>query len=130
MAAPVLKKLAALVRTDAETEPLGGSSANERRLQPRFSAQFRSTFSKNQEERQGRTFDLSIGGCKIESETSVISGAKFECRLHIPDLDWPLRIDEATVRWVEGKTFGLAFTRMRPEEKMKLKQIVERLESA
>lgn len=128
MAAHALKKIASFLNTDAQTENPGTSPSEERRMQPRFTTQFRSTFSKDQEEGQGRTLDLSIGGCKIESETMARQGAKFECRLHIPDLDWPLRIDEATVRWVEGKTFGLAFTRMRPEEKLKLKQLLDRLE--
>lgn len=102
--------------------------AQDRRIQPRFTTQFRSTFSKDQHEGQGRTLDLSIGGCKIESESVVIQGAQFECRLHIPDLDWPLRIDEATVLWVDGHLFGLSFTRIRPEENEKLKRLLERLE--
>ncbi|MEC4891149.1 MAG: PilZ domain-containing protein [Nitrospira sp.] len=128
MAAPALKKLATFLKAEAQAESPVSAPSEERRVQPRFTTQFRSTFSKDQQEGQGRTLDLSIGGCKIESETGAMQGAKFECRLHIPDLDWPLRIDEATVRWVEGKTFGLAFTRMRPEEKTKLKQLLERLE--
>lgn len=130
MATHALKKVASFLNSGAQTENPGTSPSEERRVQPRFTTQFRSTFSKDQQEGQGRTLDLSIGGCKIESGMVANQGDKFECRLHIPDLDWPLRIDEATVRWVDGTTFGLAFTRMRPEEKMKLKQVVDRLEAA
>lgn len=101
---------------------------DERRIQPRFTTQFRSTFSSTHEEGHGRALDLSQGGCKIESEMTVAEGRSFECRLHIPGLDWPLRIDEATVRWVDGKTFGIAFTRLRPEEQDKLKIVIENLE--
>lgn len=128
MAAPTFKKIASFLKSDAQAEGQEPSRPQDRRVQPRFTTQFRSTFTKDQREGQGRTLDLSIGGCKIESEIEAIQGNKFECRLHIPDLDWPLRIDEATVRWVEGKTFGLLFTRIRPEEKAKLKQLLERLE--
>jgi len=72
---------------------------------------------------------MSSGGCKIESDMKVVQGATFECRLHVPGLDWPLRIDEATVRWVEGNTFGLAFTRISPEEVSKLEAVLKEIES-
>lgn len=128
MASPAFKKMASFMKSDVRAQGQEPSSPQDRRTQPRFTTQFRSTFSRNQYEGQGRALDLSIGGCKIESEANVVQGATLECRLHIPDLDWPLRIDEATVRWVEGHTFGLSFTRIRPEEKAKLMQLLERLE--
>lgn len=104
------------------------SGADERRIQPRFTAQFRSTFSGSHDEGNGRTLDLSIGGCKIESETVVGQGDKFESRLHVPDIDWPIMIDEATIRWVEGKTFGMAFTRIREGEQNKIRALISKLE--
>jgi hypothetical protein len=64
----------------------------------------------------------------IESDMKVEQGAKFECRLYIPGLNWPLRIEEATVRWVEGHTFGVGFTRITPEEFSKLKTVLINLE--
>ncbi len=103
------------------------AESRERRVQPRFTTQFRSTFSGKFEEGQGRTLDISLGGCKIESDLRVAEGSIFECRLHVPGFDWPLRIDEATVRWVEGNTFGVAFTRLRPEEQAKLKTVIAQL---
>jgi hypothetical protein len=47
----------------------------------------------------------------------------------VPGLDWPLRIDEATIRWVDGNTFGIAFTRISPEEVSKLEAVLEDLQS-
>lgn len=58
----------------------------------------------------------------------VEPGAKFECRLHIPTLDWPLRIEEATVRWVNGNSFGIAFSRITPEELAKLEAVLSELD--
>jgi len=104
------------------------AGSSDRRAQPRFTTQFRSTFTGPQQEGQGRTLDLSISGCKIESGAPVTKGLAFECRLHIPGFDWPLRIDEAVVRWVAGNTFGLEFTRLRPEEQAKLKSAIQDLE--
>jgi hypothetical protein len=99
----------------------------EKRQQPRFTSQFRSTFSGGQREGQGRTLDLSAGGCKIETDFPVVVGASFECRIYVPGLDWPLRIDEAQVRWIKAGTFGIQFTKIQSDEETKLKQVIASL---
>ena len=99
----------------------------EKRRQARFTAQFRSTISGGQREGQGRTRDLSAGGCMIETDFPVVVGASFECRIYVPGLDWPLRIDKAQVRWVKADTFGIQFMKTQPEEEAKLKQVIASL---
>ena len=101
----------------------------EKRAQPRFTAQFRSTFSGGQREGQGKTLDLSDGGCRIETDQPVVVGATFECRVYVPGFSWPLRINLAQVRWVQGKTFGLQFIDVQPEEQAKLKQVIVNLKA-
>ncbi|MBI3356493.1 MAG: PilZ domain-containing protein [Nitrospirae bacterium] len=128
MPSGAIKKLSSLFKPEAAEQAASKPQSYERRVQPRFTTQFRSTFSRQNEEGQGRTLDISSGGCKIESDMKVAQGAKFECRLHVPGLDWPLRIDEATVRWVEGNTFGIGFTRISPDEFSKLKIVLINLE--
>lgn len=123
-----MKKLGSLFKSETIDRTSPKPRAHERRVQPRFTAQFRSTFSGPRQEGQGRTLDVSVGGCKIESDMKMEQGAKFECRLHIPGLDWPLRIDEATVRWVDGNCFGFAFSRIIPEELAKLKTVLSEFE--
>lgn len=105
-----------------------GESPVEKRQQPRFTSQFRSAISGGQGEGQGRTLDLSAGGCMIETDLPVSVGASFECRIYVPGLDWPLRIDEAQVRWVKGNTFGIQFTKIQPDEERKLKQVIAGLD--
>jgi PilZ domain len=104
-----------------------GEPLIEKRQQARFTAQFRSTFSGGQREGQGRTLDLSTGGCKIETDLPVVVGASFECRIYVPGLGWPLRIDEAQVRWVKVGTFGVQFTKIQPDEEVKLKRVIASL---
>ncbi|HSF67022.1 MAG TPA: PilZ domain-containing protein [Nitrospiraceae bacterium] len=99
----------------------------EKRRQPRFTSQFRSTISGGQREGQGRTRDLSAGGCMIETDFPVAVGTSFECRIFVPGLDWPLRIDEAQVRWVKSNTFGIQFMKIQPEEEAKLKRVIVNL---
>ncbi|MFO0699271.1 MAG: PilZ domain-containing protein [Nitrospira sp.] len=124
----MVKKLRSLFQTEKVESTYDEPGPDERRVQTRFTAQFRSTFSGNKQEGQGRTLDISAGGCKIESNMKVEQGAQFECRLHIPGLDWPLRIDEATVRWVGTNSFGLAFSRIAPDELIKLTSVLADLE--
>ncbi len=123
-----MKRVSSFFKSKPVESTLEQPESDERRVQPRFTAQFRSTFSGNKQEGQGRTVDISAGGCKIESEMKVEQGAKFECRLHIPGLDWPLRVDEAIVRWVGTNSFGLAFSRMAPDELVKLTSVLTDLE--
>ena len=99
----------------------------EKRQQPRFTSHFRSTISGGQGEGQGRTLDLSTGGCMIETDFPVVVGVSFECRIYVPGLDWPLRIDEAQVRWVKANTFGIQFMKIQPDEEAKLKQVIASL---
>jgi len=99
----------------------------EKRQQPRFTSQFRSTLSDSQGEGQGRTLDLSTGGCMIETDFPVVVGASLECRIYVPGLDWPLRIDEAQVRWVKANKFGIQFMKIQRDEEVKLKRVIASL---
>lgn len=112
-----------------KAQALKKDRGTEKRLHPRFTAQFRSTFSGGQREGQGKTLDLSDGGCRIEADCPVVPNTAFECRIYAPGLSWPLRIDEAQVRWVKGNTFGLEFKTMHPDERVKLKQLIADLKA-
>ena len=115
-------------RTHPQPPTIKEKPDTEKRRQPRFTSQFRSTISGGQGEGQGRTLDLSAGGCMIETDLPVVVGASFECRIYVPGLDWPLRIDEAQVRWVKDNTFGVQFVKIHPGEEAKLKQVIATLD--
>ena len=104
-----MKNLSSLFKSEGTKQTTPLPRPKDRRVQPRFTAQFRSTLSGQKQEGQGRTLDVSAGGCKIESDMKVEQGAKFECRLHVPGFDWPLRIEEAAVRWIGDNSFGIPF---------------------
>jgi hypothetical protein len=71
--------------------------------------------------------DLSIGGCRIESSVPVVPGVALELRIHVPDLEWPIMIEAASVQWVSGPMFGLAFFQLKEGERQRLEQVVKRL---
>jgi hypothetical protein len=95
---------------------------------PRLRVQFRTTFSASSTlEGTGIVQDLSTGGCRIESPVLMVPGFSLELRIHVPDLDWPLMIDAASVQWVSGQTFGLAFVRTTETEHQRLEQVISDL---
>jgi hypothetical protein len=104
--------------------------AQDRRITPRVRVQFRTTFCAAPTlDSTGTLLDLSAGGCRVESAASLTSGLALELRIYAPDLDWPLMIEAATVQWVSGQTFGLAFFRMTDSEQQRLEQVIQNLTS-
>ncbi len=102
--------------------------AEDRRATPRFRVQFRTTFSVSSKlEGTGILLDLSVGGCRIESPLTPEPGISLELRIYVPDIEWPLMIEGATVQWVNGHTFGLGFVRLREPERERLRQVIARL---
>lgn len=71
--------------------------------------------------------DLSSGGCRVESPIPVEPGLLLELRIYAPNVEWPLMIEAASVQWVSGRTFGLAFFRITEPEQQRLGQVIEDL---
>lgn len=100
----------------------------DRRATPRLRVQFRTTFSvASSVEGMGIMLDLSTGGCRIESPVIVEAGVSLELRIYAPDIEWPLMIEAASVQWVSGQTFGLAFFRITEAEHERLGQVINDL---
>jgi len=103
-------------------------TTEDRRATPRFRVQFRTTFSAfSKLEGTGIMLDLSLGGCRIESLLSLDPSVSLELRIYVPDIDWPLMIEAASVQWVSGHTFGLGFVRLRDAERERLREVMKRL---
>jgi hypothetical protein len=102
--------------------------SQDRRITPRFRVQFRTTFSSAPTlDGTGMILDLSAGGCRIESSVSLTPGLSLELRIYAEGLEWPLMVEAATVQWVSGQTFGLAFFRMKEAERQRLEQVLQDL---
>ena len=75
-------------------------------------------------EGEATILDLSTGGCQATSLSEVQVGTTLRLSLFLQDQEWPLRIDEALVRWVKGPTFGLEFTKIRPAQRERVRAII------
>ena len=60
----------------------------------------------------------------IETPVTVEPGVSLELRIYAPNVEWPLMVEAASVQWVSGQTFGLAFFRMRETERQRLGQVL------
>lgn len=74
--------------------------------------------------------DLSMGGCRVQSDATVQTGAYLELRVYLPQQDSPLKIDLAVARWSIGQECGLEFIRLQTEQQERLRQLVQSFEVA
>jgi PilZ domain len=75
-------------------------------------------------EGEATILDLSTGGCQATSLSELRVGTTLRLSLFLQDQEWPLRIDEALVRWVKGPTFGLEFTKIRPAQRERVRALI------
>jgi hypothetical protein len=117
-----------LIDGKVEGQSVMDMKTEDRRATPRLRVQFRTTFSASSTlEGTGIILDLSSGGCRIESPVTVEPGVSLELRIYAPDVEWPLMIEAASVQWVSGQTFGLAFFRITETEHQRLGQVISGL---
>ena len=81
-------------------------------------------FGEDDFEGEATVLDLSTNGCQAKSLTEVQVGMVLRLSLFLHDQNWPLRIDEALVRWVNGQTFGLELTGIRPAQRERIRAII------
>lgn len=81
-------------------------------------------FGEEDFEGEATVLDLSTNGCQATSLIPVQVGMVLRLSLFLHDHQWPLRIDEAVVQWVEGANFGLEFTGIRSAQRERVRTII------
>jgi len=81
-------------------------------------------FGDDEFEGEATILDISTHGCRATSLTEVKAGATLKLSLFLQDQPWPLRIEEAIVRWVDGQSFGLEFVGIRPAQRERLRALL------
>ena len=76
---------------------------------------------------RGTVQELSRVGCRILGNDPVIAGETLSVRIAVPTSTKPLIIEQATVKWVKGLEFGVAFKHIHPLEADRLQQLLEAL---
>jgi hypothetical protein len=86
-------------------------------------------FGEGEFEGEATVLDISTNGCKATSLTEVKVGLSLKLSVFLQDQQWPLRIDHAVVRWVDGPSFGLEFTGIRPAQRERLRSMLMKLKA-
>jgi hypothetical protein len=86
-------------------------------------------FGEGEFEGEATILDISTNGCKATSLTEVNVGLVLKLSLFLQDQQWPLRIDQAVVRWVDGQCFGLEFIGIRPAQRERLRSLLMKVRS-
>lgn len=74
---------------------------------------------------EAEMLDVSSTGCMARSERTMPPGFRMRVSLFLADgLDWPVRVEEAVVRWARGGEFGIEFVVMRPPQLQRIQQFV------
>jgi c-di-GMP-binding flagellar brake protein YcgR len=75
-------------------------------------------------EGEGALLDLSLGGCRLYSETPLTLGQEYHLILQISVERPPIPVEAAVVRWTEDKTYGLKFTSIDTSDESQLRDLL------
>jgi hypothetical protein len=77
---------------------------------------------------RGTTFNLSAGGCALESRAGVNMDATIKLDLHLPNGGKPVRVGKAKIIWTAGSDFGVEFVNMNDTGRARLRGYIESLQ--
>lgn len=83
-------------------------------------------FGDDELEGEAKLLDISTHGCRASTSIELTTGMVLKLPLFLDDHKWPLRVDEAIVRWIEGQEFGLEFTSIRLAQRERLRTLIIR----
>ncbi|WP_447980282.1 PilZ domain-containing protein [Candidatus Nitrospira bockiana] len=95
------------------------------RKYPRYGVQLPISFSVGNVEGDGTISNLSLGGCRFESDIELARGDYARLRIYIAMIEPPVIVESAAVRWASGKDCGVEFLAIAPGEKERLRRFLD-----
>ena len=74
----------------------------------------------------GIVLDISVAGCRIESQLAVKKDYHLGLLIQVPGYDIPLHI-QASIRWTNNEEFGMEFLQMELNDRQRLYELVEKM---
>jgi hypothetical protein len=76
-------------------------------------------------EGEAQLLDLSSTGCMARSMEPLELGRRLKLSVFLPDgHTWPVRVEQAVVRWVNDRDCGLEFLSIRPPHLHRIQQLI------
>jgi len=114
--------LAILLYRFKTNAPAKLSVINHRRL-PRHPVVVPIQVARNGRVARGLTHDMSLQGCRINTDLQVRLGQRLALQLY-PTGEKPISMEAATVRWATADEFGVQFMSLESTEKARLKVLL------
>lgn len=95
------------------------------RTYSRFPAQMSMMYLGSDYAGQGMVRELSRVGCRAVGNYPVVSGDTLSIRISLPTHPKPLVINQATVQWVKGLEYGVAFDHLDEGEAGRLQEMLD-----
>jgi hypothetical protein len=70
---------------------------------------------------------MSLNGLRIEGQSGVSRNTLIMVRLWLPDQECSIDIDQAVVRWVNGREFGVQIVGLSNEADLRIANYVEQM---
>ena len=96
-----------------------------RRMYRRVSTEYASCYLTSSSLRQGIVRDLSLNGFRIAGQSGLPRNTIVMVRLWLPDQEGSIDIDQAVVRWVKKREFGVQIITLSNEADLRLANHVE-----
>lgn len=100
----------------------------EQRRERRVQVHYPISFEGNQGIGNGKLFNLSLGGCAIESGVNVQVGTTVTLRVYVPTHKEPIQVSRAGITWAAGQDFGVEFMDLDPAERERLQKLIADLQ--
>lgn len=97
------------------------------RIYSRFPVQVSMMYLNQNSAGQGTVRELSRVGCSILGNDPVVTGETLHVRLSLPTCPKPVLIESATVQWVKGLEFGVAFEHLDAQQANQLQGLLDDL---
>ena len=78
----------------------------------------------------GTVRNLSLKGCSLKCDLKAFGGMHLRIRMDAPQVDGPLCIERAFVRWSRADIMGIEFVKVAEAEHIRLIRLIEALEQA
>ncbi|HMS85497.1 MAG TPA: PilZ domain-containing protein [Nitrospira sp.] len=94
------------------------------RIHPRLSVTYPVIFGGAPFVGEGTVSDLSLTGCSVRCDRTVLQGSYIKLSVLLPDPTSSLFIELGKVRWVKEQTFGVEFIRLATLTRHRLDRVV------
>jgi hypothetical protein len=75
----------------------------------------------------GSLWNISLNGCRVDSDVKVPVGITLTLVVMLPDEKAGLRVDQAIVCWSRGHEFGLVIREMNEQDWVRLRHFIAEL---